>query len=121
MKKSLMAISLILSILLISACSNQTAAKPKHLDDVVAYFKDKGFTVGDKQEKEYTMIGAVDGFAITIDGIQVELYEYDKADNSYLENIKRTRKLGDLNAVVNDRFLLAGGMGKIIQAFEEFK
>lgn len=138
MRKMLVVLSLIISVLLVAACSNQTVnnkpannqtaskpkvqeTKPKHLVDVISYFKQKGFTIGEKSQKAYTMIQAVDGFTITLNGEQVELYEYDKADNSYLDNVKRTGKLGQFVATVNGKFLLAGGSDKIVQTFKEFK
>lgn len=124
MRKILVGLSLVLSILLITACSNQAAAKPKHLNDVVSYFKEKGFTVGEKSEKAYQMIGAIDGFAITINDQQVELYEFGpKQSNATLDQAKETGKFANSTAVVNGNFMMVDykNNAEVDKAFKEFK
>lgn len=126
MKKMWVLVSLILSVLVISACSNQAAEKPKHLADLVSYFKDKGFAVGSKSEKAYQMIGAINGFETTLDGEQVELYEFDpKQSNATLEQVKKDGKFANNDAAVNGNFMIVEYFGpgeeKVDKAFREFK
>lgn len=123
-KKVFVILSLFFVVLSSAACSS--SSKPKHLDDLVSYFKDKGFTVGDKTEKTYQMIGAINGFETSLDGEQVELYEFDpKQNNATLEQVKKDGKFANNDAAVNGNFMIVEYFGpgeeKVDKAFREFK
>lgn len=134
MKKSIAVLSLTASILFTGACGTQSTktaseapkqtqqVKDEHLADVISYFKNKGYTIGTKTDKYYTMIGAIDGFGITLNNEPVEFYEFDKTDNATLGQVKKTGKLNTGNAYANGKFLMIDNVDqKIVQDFKEFK
>ncbi|MTI94358.1 MAG: hypothetical protein FH749_02565 [Firmicutes bacterium] len=49
------------------------------LADLLGHFEQHGFTVGEETLKDYSMLGAVDGFGIELDGEDVEFYLFDPA------------------------------------------
>lgn len=112
-----------------AACSND--AQPKHLSDLVSYFKSQGYTIGDKTEKSYDLIGAKDGFAITLNGQQVEFYEFDpNKSNPTLDKVKSNGTLEVMGfssqAVANGNLILVGydkvsDGDKIVKTFKDFK
>lgn len=125
MKKILM-VFITFALLFVVACSNEKAqATPKHLNDLVTYFKNKGYKLDGKTDKYYTMIGAINGFGININGHSVELYEFDpNQKNPILDTVKESEELNGAKAEVNGIFLLVehdngSEMDDIVKTFEK--
>lgn len=68
------------------------------LADLLLHFEQNGFTVGEKITKDYSMVGAVDGFGIELDGEEVEFYLYDPdtADDETLQRLEDAETLGTI-------------------------
>lgn len=118
---------IVFALLIVGACSEKTQATPKHLDNLVTYFENKGYKLDGKSDKYYAMIGAINGFGININGHSVELYEFDPSkQNPILDTVKKTGNLEGSPAVVNGVFLLvehdnSTEMDKIVKTFEDIK
>lgn len=80
MTKHAAAIMLIISML-IGGCGkadeNGTSEQSIHAQDFLASMEKNGLRLGKKREKMFGLIGAVEGFAIEVNGDLIEVYEYD--------------------------------------------
>lgn len=102
----------------------------KHLDDIVNYFKSKGFKVGPKENVMFAVVGAYNGFRISLNGTKIELYKYT-TKNKYFDDAKNKGVIGlykhKVPAAVNSNFMLvfydknSPNKDEIIQTFKDFK
>ncbi len=149
--KKILLISVILAAMLLSACGAPTSGpttqlapakqeptltpKPVTLTDVVRYFKEQGLEVGEIVTKAFSMMGAVDGFGIYIEGEQIELYLFDPetADDETLRNLQDAQSIGKFSAfgfsfpvVMNGDIMLTRydehtQKDRIIKIFKQFR
>lgn len=60
------------------------------IDTAIEKFKSAGFTLGQKEETYYQMLGAYDGAKIDVDNFKVEIYQYKDAQKDAKKNAKET-------------------------------
>lgn len=126
MKKLLL--TLLVSMLLLSACSSNSDATKATLSDVEQTLLDKGVITGEKTETLASMVGAKNGFKYQEQG--VEIYEFDTKSDAY-KNAKKSNSLNlegfDMTidiAAINDQYILVfsgDSDSAIIDAFNEIK
>ncbi|MDQ0896417.1 MULTISPECIES: stalk domain-containing protein [unclassified Paenibacillus] len=93
------------------------------IDVVLKAFRDDGFTVGEKEEQFYQLIGAVDGVGVNINGIGIELYLYDSKDIEKVEE-----EMLNESAILNGNVMLVfptpiehPDKNRIIEVFKSVK
>ncbi len=104
------------------------------LTGVLDYFKKNGLNIGGKTVKAASMIGAKDGFGISINGSNVEIYEFDpnSKDELAVANLKAAKDgyieiVGiKFNVVLNGNIILVGydehpDKDKIVELFKKYK
>ncbi len=111
------------------------------LEEVVEFFQEKGFKIGERTSKAFGMMGASAGFGIEVEGDEVELYYFDPelTDAETLEYLKEARASGEfwfadmgmgIPVEVNEYILMTGlefgeiyehpARTEIIEAFMQF-
>ncbi len=67
------------------------------LNEMVDFMREEGLTVGERSMKGYSMMGAVAGFGVEIEGNEIELYLYDRetADSALLDNLEQAEETGE--------------------------
>lgn len=103
-------------------------ANEDKLDAVVNYFKDNGYSIGEKQFKSVDMIKAQDGFGIEIDGENVEFYLYDpnsEALNEIIETGKYNMDGFEIEAISNGTIVMIAQFHpdkeKLVETFKSYK
>jgi hypothetical protein len=103
----------------------------KSIDNLLEYFS-KEFSVSDKIEMWFQMIGAIDGCVATLNGSSIEIYKFDNNDlgqKTILENAQKTHTLSVLGmtmpVLINGTFIIVNYADhpekkKLIEAFEKF-
>ena len=103
----------------------------KSINNLLDYFSEI-FTVSDKSEKLFGMIGAIDGCGIKLSGSRVEIYKYDIKDpgqKTIIENAIKTNTMIVMGftfpVLVNGSFVITGYSGhpekdKLIEIFKTF-
>jgi hypothetical protein len=131
----LLSFSVCLSIL--STCPVNASTSSK-IDKFIAYLKKNGVTVKSKQPRAYQMINAIDGCAVNIGNIQLEIFEYKtknantKERNSYNQmkkGITIIKGYPKLKTIVNGPLILVPDSKKedqslatnIYKLFKKFK
>lgn len=77
------------------------------INDFLQKLDNEEFVIGKKHEKIYSLIGAVDGFAVEIDGHKIQIYEYDISVKSGRSMISRIHDEGLWGrAVIRNKNLL---------------
>jgi hypothetical protein len=113
----------------------EPVVKEKSLSDVVTYFKSQGYQVGEVSTKAFQMLGAKDGFGITINGKPIELYQFDpnSTNADAQKNLKDAQTIGKVSmsgfsipVISNGDFVLMHysdhpDKDKIIETFKSFK
>lgn len=106
-----------------------------NLDDLLEQFKAAGLTVGEKEPKLSSMIGAKDGFGVNINGMPIEIYQFDisSTDETAVQNMKSAKDTGKINMLgidfpvkMNRDLMLVNYQGhpdeeKIVKVFTGFK
>lgn len=116
---------LIVTMMSLSACGGSSG---KGLDELLDYYEENGFTIGDKQEKMVEMIGAEDGFGIHLNDSHVEFYIYEKGskDLAYInKNGEYDLEILVVSAIANGNLVLMGyedvpDESKIVKLFNDF-
>lgn len=97
------------------------------LEALVEYFKASGLEVGERSMKAYSMMGAVAGFGLEVEGAEVELYIFDSetAEAELVDNLKEARETNvflfaamnmEMPVVMNGDIMLTGlEVGEIYQ------
>lgn len=105
------------------------------LGDLVEHFKSNGFETGEVIGKAYSMMGAVEGFGIMINGEQIEFYRFDikTTDEETKKNLETARTAGvysmsgmSFSAIMNGNMMLVRyedhpEKDKIIEVFKNYK
>ena len=89
------------------------------LNELVEHFVESGLEVGERSMRGYSMMGAVAGFGVEIEGGEVELYLYDRenADEDLLENLNKAEESGkflfaamgmEIPVVINGDIMMTG-------------
>ena len=67
------------------------------LNELVEFLGAEGFAIGERSMKGYSMMGAVAGFGVEVEGNEIELYLYDRetADSALLENLEQAEETGE--------------------------
>jgi hypothetical protein len=103
----------------------------KSINDLLEYFSEN-FSVTNKSEKFFEMIGAIDGCGVNLNGFSIEIYKFDIKDQgqkTIIENAQQTHTMSIFGTtfpvLVNGSFVICSYTGhpertKIIEIFEEF-
>ncbi|PMR65772.1 hypothetical protein [Streptococcus intermedius] len=146
MKKLLFTTSILLSAVILTACSNnetatkssqaktertsQTTAKSSKktatsIDDFKQKLKTNGFTIEREQEKSASLVQAKEGKGFVLsDGSSVEVYQYD-SDNDYFKKIQKEKTLLGQPVNIYGNFVVmivnpTESKDKIIESFNSF-
>lgn len=146
MKKLLFTTSILLSAVILTACSNnetatkssqaktertsQTTAKSSKktatsIDDFKQKLKTNGFTIEREQEKSASLVQAKEGKGFVLsDGSSVEVYQYD-SDNDYFKKIQKEKTLLGQPVNIYGNFVVmivnpTESKDKIIESFKDF-
>lgn len=147
MKKLLFTTSILLSAVILTACSNnktatkssqaktertsQTTAKSSKktatsIDDFKQKLKINGFTIEREQEKSASLVQAKEGKGFVLsDGSSVEVYQYE-SNNPYLSKVKEDKKLLDQPVTIYGNFVVmivnpTDSKNKILDSFKDFE
>ncbi|WP_049476227.1 hypothetical protein [Streptococcus constellatus] len=147
MKKLLFTTSILLSAVILTACSNnetatkssqaktertsQTTAKSSKktatsIDDFKQKLKTNGFTIEREQEKSASLVQAKEGKGFVLsDGSSVEVYQYE-SNNPYFSKIKEDKKLLDQPVTIYGKFVVmivnpTDSKNKILDSFKDFE
>jgi hypothetical protein len=84
----------------------------KSINDLLEYLS-KYFTLSDRSEKFFGMIGAIDGCGIELNGSEIEIYKYDLKDpgqKTIIENAQKTNTMTVMGftvpVLVNGTFII---------------
>ena len=103
----------------------------KTIDDLLEHFS-RYFSVSERSEMWFFIIGAIDGCYVRLNGYSIEIYKFDKNDpgqRAILENIQKTNTLNVLGMIhpvlINGSFIITSYTGhpereKINRIFQEF-
>lgn len=146
MKKLLFTTSILLSAVILTACSNnetatkssqaktertsQTTAKSSKktatsIDDFKQKLKTNGFTIEREQEKSASLVQAKEGKGFVLsDGSSVEVYQYD-SDNDYFKKIQKEKTLLGQPVNIYGNFVVmivnpTDSKNKISDSFKDF-
>lgn len=84
-------------VLVISTLSLSISAEELLIKDYFDLVKSKGYSLGDKQDKIYQFLMAVDGYGVNINGVTIEVYQFDlsiKTGQVALEKLKTDGFMG---------------------------
>lgn len=116
---------LLVMIMGLSACGGSDG---KGLDDLLDYYEENGFTVGNKDEKMVEMIGAEDGFSVYLNDSYAEFYIYkkDSTDLAYINHHgEYDMEIIMVSAIANGNLVLMGyedepDEAMIVKLFNDF-
>ena len=147
MKKLLLTTSVLLTVTILTACSNnETATKASEskteqtpqantqsskktatsIDDFKQNLEANGFTIDHEQEKSASLVQAKEGKGFVLsDGSSVEVYQYE-SNNPYFAKVKEDQKLLDQPVSIYGNFVVmivnpTDSKDKILDSFKEFE
>lgn len=98
----------IIFLLLLAGCTDATDQRQLSIDEFLAALESNGLTVGDKSNKAYGLIMAVDGTGVEVSDDTLEVYQYDTTIKSGEEAIKMWQAEGIMGqpVIVNKNLLI---------------
>ena len=91
---------LLLLTSIICSCGESSSPKELSLGDFTSALETNEFALGEKEEKIFAMLQAVDGFSIPVNGQKVEIYQFDTSITSGREALERIKKDGFIGRAV---------------------